>query len=139
MGNSRMSKASDSDADIIDRLDSELLKLGKRPDFCEFYILKARLCSFHDWPKTLKQTPEQLSDAGFFYTQKCDRVICFCCGLGLKQWEDNDDPWEQHALYNAKCAYLLLIKGSEYIASIKEKFAVDEPDYTGLSSLFQEN
>lgn len=108
----------------------------KRPDFIEYCFKEDRLQTFKDWPKTLKQTPEQLSAAGFFYTQKGDRVICFCCGLGLCQWEEDDVPWEQHALHRGECEYLQLLKGLEYITSVKKKFAVDEPD---LSTLFIEN
>lgn len=78
--------------------------------------------SFDVWPKTLKQTPEQLSAAGFFYTHKHDRVICICCGGGLHSWEEDDDPWEQHALHYGTCEYLQLVKGLEYIVSVKGKF-----------------
>lgn len=122
--------------DWIDVMESELPALEEHPDFGEYYLKRARMQTFADWPKTLKQTPEQLSAAGFSYTQKGDRVICFCCGLGLRQWEENDIPWEQHALHGPDCEYLHLLKGPEYIASVKEKFAVDEPD---LSTLFIEN
>lgn len=72
-------------------------------------------------------------------TQKDDRAICFCCGGGVRKWEEDDDAWEQHALYYDTCAYLRLMKGLKYIESIKEKFAVDEHDFTDLSILFQEN
>lgn len=50
--------------------------------FPEFEEKKARLQSYKNWPKNLKQEPEQLSEAGFFYTQRRDRVICFDCGGG---------------------------------------------------------
>lgn len=110
------------DSEIIDILDCDLPTLQKRADFVEFYLESARLQTFDGWPKTLKQTPEQLSAAGFFYTQKDDRVICFCCGGGLHAWQEQDDPWEQHALHHDACEYLQSVKGSEYIAAIKAKF-----------------
>lgn len=80
-------------------------------EFPEYAIEMDRLQSFNEWPKSMKQKPEQLSDAGFFYTQKGDRVICFSCGGGLREWEeDDDDPWEQHALwynFDRKLVYYL--------------------------------
>lgn len=36
-----------------------------------------RLKTFEGWPHLENQTPMQLSEAGFCYTQKGDRVICF--------------------------------------------------------------
>lgn len=113
----------------------------RRPDFPEFAIETARLRSFDEWPKTMKQKPKQLSDAGFFYTQKGDRVICFSCGGGLRDWDEQDDPWEQHALWYDKCDYLRLVKGPEYIDAVKEKFAKTQSETNNgtLSSSSQES
>lgn len=122
--------------DIVDILKRDAPILDKQPDFPEYYISRARLRSFDGWPKTLNQTSEQLSAAGFFYTQKDDRVICFCCGGGLYNWQEQDDPWEQHALHYGHCDYLNVMKGSDYITSIKEKLAIDEP--IDLSAPFEE-
>lgn len=93
-----------------------------RTEFPEFAIESIRLRTFKDWPKTMKQKPEQMADAGFFYTQISDRVICFSCGGGLCKWDENDDPFEQHAIWYSKCNYLQLVKGPEYVASIGKKF-----------------
>lgn len=106
------------DTDIVEY---ETPKLQKYPDFPEYVIESARLQTFIDWPKSMKQTPQQLSAAGFFYTQVADRVICFSCGGGLCEWEEKDDPWEQHAMYYEKCDYLRSMKGSEYISSVKSR------------------
>lgn len=113
--------------------------IDMRPAFPEYSVPRARLSSFDDWPKThKKQTSEQLCEAGFFYTQKDDRVICFCCGGGLYKWEQEDEPWEQHALHHGECDYLQLMKGPEYVASIKKKFAVGESEIPDLTNLFLE-
>lgn len=95
---------------------------SERPNFPEYSIEAARLRSFEDWPKSMTQKPEKLADAGFFYTLKGDGVICFQCGGDLSQWEKGDDPWIEHALWYGKCKYLLLLKGSEYVNEIKERF-----------------
>lgn len=90
----------------------EKIKRAQTPHFPEFECTTSRLETFIGWPKSVKQTPEQLSEAGFFYTQKEDRVICFSCGGGLYKWTEKDDPWEQHALHYNKCVYLQLKKDS---------------------------
>ncbi|XP_031616848.1 death-associated inhibitor of apoptosis 1-like [Contarinia nasturtii] len=94
----------------------------KYPDFPEFSMKTVRLQSFDGWPNTLRLTAEQLSDAGFFYTHIGDRVICFSCGGGLYQWSEEDDPWEQHALWYGECDYLVHMQGSHYAQLIKSKF-----------------
>lgn len=93
----------------------------KLPEYPNYAIEAKRLESYEDWPKFMKQKPKELSDAGFFYTGKSDRVKCFSCGGGLKDWEAEDQPWEQHAMWYSKCEYLKLMKGEEYIAECLAK------------------
>ncbi|EDW18028.1 death-associated inhibitor of apoptosis 1 [Drosophila mojavensis] len=88
------------------------------PEYPEYAIESARLRSFEDWPRNMKQKPQQLAEAGFFYTGVGDRVRCFSCGGGLKDWDDNDEPWEQHALWLGQCRFVKLIKGQLYIDSV---------------------
>lgn len=102
-----------------------------KPEFPEYAVEAKRIESYTDWPKLIKQRPQQLSDAGFFYTGKGDRVLCFSCGGGLKDWEINDDPWEEHAKWYGKCEYLKLMKSPDFISRMielgnKEKFSSDE-------------
>lgn len=89
--------------------------LHKHP---EFAVESHRLVSFEDWPKTMKQKPKELAEAGFYYTGRGDRVSCFSCGGGLKDWEEMDIPWEQHTIYYSKCEYLKLMKGQKFINKI---------------------
>lgn len=90
-----------------------------RPEHPEFSVEAKRLESYADWPKTMRQKPQQLSDAGFYYTGKGDKVCCFSCGGGLKDWEEGDDPWEQHGMWYGKCEYLKLMKGQSFIDEMK--------------------
>lgn len=106
----------------LENMSTEDTQAYKNPEFPEFAIETIRLRSFADWPKMMRQTPEDLSDAGFFYTQISDRVICFSCGGGLCKWDKSDDPWEQHAIWYSTCNYLQLMKGQKYIAAIEKKF-----------------
>lgn len=87
----------------------------------EFKIESHRLNSYVDWPRTMKQKPKELAEAGFYYTGKGDRVICFSCGGGLKHWDETDIPWEQHAMWYSKCEYLKLVKGQQYIDEIQAR------------------
>lgn len=93
----------------------------RHPNHPDFVLETDRLRSYADWPKTMKQKPKELSDAGYFYIGKGDKVKCFSCGGGLRDWEEGDDPWEQHARWYSDCDYLKLIKGSVYIKEVLEK------------------
>lgn len=92
-----------------------------RPEHPEYAVEAKRIESYADWPKTIKQRPQELSDAGLYYTGKGDRVICFSCGGGLKDWEENDDPWEQHAMWYGRCEYLKLMKGTDFVEKMAKK------------------
>lgn len=109
-----------------------------RPEHPEFAVEAKRIESYEDWPKTMRQKPQQLSDAGFYYTGKGDRVCCFSCGGGLKDWEENDDPWEQHAMWYGKCEYLKLMKDVEFLqkmAQQKEDICKKSSDTASTSSV----
>ncbi|XP_073838705.1 death-associated inhibitor of apoptosis 1 [Musca autumnalis] len=97
------------------------------PDVPEYAIETARLRSFAEWPRNMKQRPEQLAEAGFFYTGVGDRVKCFSCGGGLKDWDDDDEPWEQHALWMNKCRFVKLMKGDAFIEAVANKFMKNTP------------
>lgn len=28
-----------------------------------------------------------------------DKVLCFCCHGGMKDWQSEEDPWVEHAKY----------------------------------------
>lgn len=86
--------------------------------FTRFSNEASRLRSFEEWPKSMEQKPEVLSEAGFFYTKVSDRVACFNCGLGLRCWEREDDPWEQHIKYSPNCTYVHMVKGRAFIHEI---------------------
>nr|XP_010947620.1 baculoviral IAP repeat-containing protein 1 isoform X1 [Camelus bactrianus]XP_010947621.1 baculoviral IAP repeat-containing protein 1 isoform X1 [Camelus bactrianus]XP_045368339.1 baculoviral IAP repeat-containing protein 1 isoform X1 [Camelus bactrianus] len=85
---------------------------------------KARLESFKNWPFYAQGTsPRKLSAAGFVFTGKRDTVRCFSCGGCLGNWEEDDDPWKEHAKWFPKCEFLQCKKTSEeiiqYIQSYK--------------------
>ena len=122
-------------------LRAECQKLGiqtyKAPVHPDFVLKEKRLKSFNEWPRSMKQKPVDLAAAGFFYTGRGDQTLCFQCGGGLKDWEDEDDPWEQHALWFPKCNYLELQKSRDFILEVaekKKKAAVPEAPVASLQS-----
>ncbi|XP_019968432.2 E3 ubiquitin-protein ligase XIAP [Paralichthys olivaceus] len=62
---------------------------------------------------------DRLARAGFHYAGTEDRVLCFRCGGGLKGWQPEEDPWEEHAKHYPGCSFLLAEKGPEFVNSIQ--------------------
>jgi len=104
---------------LLERISSDRIDI-KRPKFQEYAAEAKRLESYADWSKTIKQRPQILSDAGFFYAGLDDKVCCFNCGGGLKDWGENDEPWEQHAFWFGNCEYLKSKKGLEFIRQMEK-------------------
>ncbi len=89
----------------------------------DYSSLAERINSFKNCPNYMKHRINILSEAGFYYTGKNDGVRCYTCEGGLKDWNDEDDPWIEHALwYGDKCMYIQIMKGVEFIQNIKRKF-----------------
>lgn len=93
-------------------------------------ILSSRLKTFEFWPLSIKQRPEELAEAGFYYNGRGDQVICFSCELALFNWMPSDDPWVEHARnITTKCEFMELMTSEEYIADCKK---LPAPDYEKL-------
>ncbi|MGA9377703.1 MAG: baculoviral IAP repeat-containing protein, partial [Phormidium sp.] len=90
----------------------------------EYVTVQSRIDTFisGSWPRQILQKPKSLAEAGFFYSTFSDEVECFSCGISLKGWERKDNVFEQHAIWNPKCDFVKLIKGSLYSEQIKKKF-----------------
>ena len=91
-----------------------------KPSRMEYISPESRLKTFKFWPEGLRsrQTPDDMTAAGFFYCGLSDHVRCFHCGNGLRNWEKEDKPWELHARYYPKCFFLYVNKGQKFIDSI---------------------
>lgn len=79
--------------------------------------------SFAKWPATPLQKPEDLANAGLFYTGTTDLCRCFTCDGGLQRWDVDDDPWIEHARWFPQCPYVRQIKGQEYINMVQQAAA----------------
>ena len=84
----------------------------KRP---EYAVEAVRLQSFGGWPQDHHLKPADLAKAGYFYTGYSDCARCFYCGGGLRNWEEGDDVWVEHARWFSKCAFIRLMRGQCFI------------------------
>lgn len=100
-------------------------QLMDKISYPEYASEESRLYSFADWPYTYHTQPEKLAEAGLFYTGIEDRVNCFACGGGLKDWSLDDDPWLEHATkLDGKCCFLLSVKGQKFLDFARGDFNV---------------
>ncbi|KAJ3666147.1 hypothetical protein Zmor_001601 [Zophobas morio] len=86
----------------------------KKPNYA---TLESRLRSFTMWPPDLIQTPDILSQAGFYYEGMGDQVRCFHCDGGLRHWDPQDDPWTEHARWFPRCSFIKLVKGQDFVTA----------------------
>ena len=71
-----------------------------------------RLHSFAQWPYSSVVTSYQLASVGFYYTGEGAKVICFSCGLEVREWKRGDVPLLVHCRTNPDCPFIKsIIKG----------------------------
>lgn len=61
---------------------------------------------------------KSLVDAGFYYANLTDKVVCFNCGIGLENYLKGDDPWYEHVLIFPSCEKIKERKGANYVDSV---------------------
>lgn len=91
----------------------------RTPKRGKYLSLDARIRTFSRWPRSDIQQPEVLATAGFYYCDIDDQVRCFHCNGGLRSWQQEDDPWFEHARWFPKCQFVELVKGAQYIADVQ--------------------
>ncbi|XP_050395257.1 baculoviral IAP repeat-containing protein 3 isoform X1 [Patella vulgata] len=96
-------------ADFVERYRPKPTGITKYIDFTKE---ENRLNSFVNWPNS-RQSPESLARAGFYYLSNGDMVQCFACRCILKFWENEDDPWIEHAKWSPDCQYLQMCLGKD--------------------------
>ncbi|XP_059147852.1 death-associated inhibitor of apoptosis 1-like [Physella acuta] len=99
---------------------SELGIITERPKRNDYALKIKRLESFESWPRGHHLTPNELADAGFYYTGYGDGARCFFCGGGLRNWEDEDNVWVEHARWFPKCAFIRQQKGQRFNDAVKD-------------------
>lgn len=95
---------------------------------------EGRLQTFQGWPENMRQTPEMLAGAGFYYVGTGDQVRCFHCDGGLRNWEATDDAWIEHARWFPRCGFVSLVRGQEFIKHcIDNRPPLDPSIFVGVS------
>ncbi|OWF34641.1 uncharacterized protein LOC110443946 [Mizuhopecten yessoensis] len=113
-GNEGVTRKYISDAEVSDVLNPE-----RNPSYSDE---NARRETYRKWPSAANHKIESLVDAGFFYTGKEDIVRCFFCDIGLAEWSNDDDPWEEHARHSPDCPHLKDRKSDEFSSAIQAKW-----------------
>ncbi|XP_059150224.1 E3 ubiquitin-protein ligase XIAP-like [Physella acuta] len=98
---------------------SELAIITDRPKRIDFAHKLTRLQSLANWPRGHHLTPEDLASSGFYYGGYGDCARCFYCGGGLKNWEDEDDVWVEHARWFPKCAFIRQQMGQVFVDTVQ--------------------
>jgi baculoviral IAP repeat-containing protein 7/8 len=106
--------------------------------FPQYRLPSERLKSFEMWPISLNQKPQDLVDAGFFYSGQSDIAVCFSCGLYAGKWEKNDNPWVEHnKLKTENCNYLKM--NQERLKQNEKKFDESKPEKKPTEGKLEEN
>ena len=84
----------------------------------DFKQSEARMNSYLNWPNEKAPTSEIMSKAGFYFTHLEDKVVCFHCGYGVRNWQRDDNPWYKHAWWSPDCDFLRQHKSSKFIDKV---------------------
>ncbi|KAL5010541.1 hypothetical protein ScPMuIL_012846 [Solemya velum] len=87
--------------------------------YLRYATVPVRVSSYMNWPRYMSQTPQELAVAGFYSAGFGDSVRCFCCGIGLRNWQTGDSPWVEHARYSPTCVYVRMSKGEDFIEMVQ--------------------
>lgn len=95
-----------------------------------------RMDTFKDWPHKSPVAVEALVRAGLFYTGKKDTVRCFSCGGCMCNWEEGDDPLEDHTKFFPNCVFLQNLKSSAEVSPALQSHCTlqEAMDSTGESN-----
>ncbi|XP_062606047.1 baculoviral IAP repeat-containing protein 7-like [Saccostrea cucullata] len=85
----------------------------------------ARMASYANFLRNIKQHPADMTEAGFYYAGFADCCRCYHCGIGLRNWDPEDNPWIEHARWSMECPYILKIKGQAFIDLVQAARAAE--------------
>ncbi|KAE8635951.1 hypothetical protein XENTR_v10002794 [Xenopus tropicalis] len=83
---------------------------------------ESRLGTYKGWPLYAAANPRALAQAGFYFTGGRDIVQCFSCEGCLGNWEENDDPWKEHAKWFPECVFLRSEKSEAEISDYIDNY-----------------
>lgn len=68
-----------------------------------------------------------------FITELDDLVRCFQCGVGLRNWDPEDEPWVEHARWMPLCPFVVANNSMEFIERVQEAVRQNEVCYNKLT------
>jgi hypothetical protein len=80
-----------------------------------------RLRTYGSWPMISFPRPCDLAEAGFYFTGTEDKVVCFTCGYGIRNWTARDDPWKRHAQWSPACDFIIQNRGKPFIKRVQSE------------------
>ncbi|XP_060599204.1 baculoviral IAP repeat-containing protein 2-like [Ruditapes philippinarum] len=84
------------------------------PKYPKYASKTARVTSYNDCGDIVIP-PDSLATSGFFYAGFGDCVRCFQCGVGLRHWSEEDDPWIEHSRWSKDCLFVKQVRGQEFV------------------------
>ncbi|CAF3870910.1 unnamed protein product [Rotaria magnacalcarata] len=66
---------------------------------------KTRTYTLSNWP-SITPSAQEMSYAGWWYTNIADRVICIHCDVMFHNWNESDRPYEIHRLKSPHCFFV---------------------------------
>ncbi|XP_052762877.1 baculoviral IAP repeat-containing protein 2-like isoform X2 [Mya arenaria] len=109
---------------------SAVVSSTKFPKYPNYTTTASRLDSFKACQNIAAST-RLLSEAGFFFAGTEDCTRCFYCGIGLRHWSENDDPWTEHARFSLDCNHVVSEKGREFVNLVKLALELTNEKETG--------
>ncbi|WAR13962.1 DIAP2-like protein [Mya arenaria] len=98
----------------INRIDNH----AQTPKHPKYSTISSRKASFNQCAE-IHIMPRTLAEAGFYYAGIGDCTRCYWCGIGLRNWNREDDTWTEHARFSLDCNHVLINKGQEFINLVK--------------------
>ncbi|XP_053404438.1 putative inhibitor of apoptosis [Mercenaria mercenaria] len=84
------------------------------PKYPKYASKSIRVASFSECGDIVI-SPDFLAETGFFYAGFGDCVRCFQCGVGLRHWSEEDDPWIEHSRWSKDCLFVKQMRGQEFV------------------------
>ncbi|XP_053404434.1 baculoviral IAP repeat-containing protein 3-like [Mercenaria mercenaria] len=84
------------------------------PKYPKYASKSIRVASFSECGDIVI-SPGFLAETGFFYAGFGDCVRCFHCGIGLRHWSTEDDPWIEHSRWSKDCFFVKQKRGQEFV------------------------
>ena len=96
----------------------------KRPDLAVFSV-RVNTFNKNPWPHPQTLPPEEMAEAGFYFTGRQDFVRCFHCMKVLGMWISLLKPWVEHCRWSPHCPFVCLSKGQSFVDAVKN---LNNPD-----------